>query len=265
MAKTKPKPKTSDKSKPRPRAKANTESSGFSIAAYLDSSRNLFNSMILVLPLFILYQVGVLATGGVRNGVDFVTDLMWAAADGSLGTYLLINLGILAAFVGGIFALRKQGTFQPKLFPWVVAESTAYAMLLGSAVVLLMSSLGLDVLLSTGGGGDYGIFTSIILSLGAGIYEETVFRLILMGGMFYAAAHWMKLPRWLAAVAALVLSSFIFSAIHYVGPLADAFTLGSFIFRFFAGILLAGIFYLRGFAVAVYTHAIYDIIVMVFH
>ena len=54
------------------------------------------------------------------------------------------------------------------------------------------------------------------------------------------------------------------SAIHHIGVMGDPFTLGTFLFRFFAGILLAVIFHVRGFAVAVYTHAIYDIFVMVF-
>ena len=262
MAKT---TKQTTKAKPGTKKQPRVVESSFNLASYHEESRDLFGSLILVLPLFVLYQVGVLATGGVRNGVDFVTDLMWRLADYQLGSYLLINLGILVAFVIAIFALRKSGTFKPKLYPWVIAESTAYAMMLGSGVVFVMSSLGLDALLATGSGGDFGLFTSVVLSLGAGLYEETVFRLILMGGMFYAGSRWMKLPTWLAAVGALLISSFIFSAIHYVGPLADSFMLGSFIFRFFAGILLAAIFYLRGFAVAVYTHAIYDIIVMVFN
>jgi len=37
-----------------------------------------------------------------------------------------------------------------------------------------------------------------------------------------------------------------------------------FTFRFLAGILFGLLFWFRGFAVAVYTHAIYDIVVLVF-
>lgn len=253
------------KSKKSSKKKTAAVESSFDFRQYLEDSKDLFTSIALVVPLFVLYQIGVLATGGVRNGVDFVSDLMWLAADGSLWTYLGINLGILAAFGAVLFFLRGRGTFRPKIWPAMVAESTVYAMLLGSAVLFLMSSLGLDVLLASGGAGDHGVIASVVLSLGAGVYEETVFRLILMGGMFYAGTRMMGLPRWIAAIGAVVLSSLIFSGIHYVGSLGDAFTLGSFLFRFFAGVLLAVIFYLRGFAVAVYTHAIYDIIVMVFN
>lgn len=232
--------------------------------SYFEESKDLGTSLILVMPLFVIYQIGVLMTGGVRNGVDFVSDLMWLVSDGSLGIYLGINLAILAGFGATLLHLRHKGSWHPGLFPFIVAESTVYAMFLGTAVLQLMSTLGLSPLLATGSEGDYGIITSVVLSLGAGIYEETVFRLIGMGGLYLLARKVMDIPSWMAAVGALLISSFIFSAIHYVGPLGDAFTMGSFLFRFFAGILLAAIFYLRGFAVAVYTHAIYDIIVMVF-
>lgn len=232
--------------------------------SYLEMSRDLGTSLVLVIPLFVLYQIGILMTGGIRNGVDFVSDVLFAVTEGSMLGYLGINLGVLAAFVGGVMYLRKKGDLNPRIFPFVIAESTVYALLLGGAVVQLMSSLGMGALLSTGGGGEYGILTSFVLSIGAGLYEETVFRLIMMGGMFLAAVKFLDIPDWMAAVGAVILSSLIFSGVHYIGELGDAFTLGSFMFRFFAGVLLAAIFYLRGFAVAVYTHAIYDIIVMIF-
>ncbi len=233
------------------------------IKAYFENSKDLFTSLILVLPLFIAYQLGVLMTGGVRNGVDFVSDFLWTIASGQLINYLGINLVILVGFCVAIFFLREKGKFDPRLWPVVIGESTLYALCLGSAVFFLMSSIGLDKLLASGAK-DFGIFSSFIMSIGAGLYEEIVFRLILMGGLFWGMMKVPKFPTVGAAIIAVVVSSFIFSGIHYVGNMADVFTLSSFSFRFFAGVILAVIFYVRGFAVAVYTHAIYDIIVMVF-
>ena len=57
----------------------------------------------------------------------------------------------------------------------------------------------------------------------------------------------------------------IFSGVHYVGPLSDDFKLTSFTFRAVLGLVLTLIFVLRGFAAAVWTHAIYDVWVLVFH
>jgi membrane protease YdiL (CAAX protease family) len=236
------------------------------LKSYLETSRDLPTSAILVFPLFVLYQIGLLASGGVRNGVDFVTDVLMALAGHNFWNYFLINLGILVLFGLSLIWLRKKGDFNPKLWPKVIAESSIYAFFFGAAVIGLMRTLGLDVLLASGAAeaAEYGVFDSLVLSIGAGLYEELVFRVFLMGGLFWVATKALKWPVWLSAVSAVVLSSLVFSSVHYIGSLGDPFEMGSFAFRFFAGVLLAVIFYLRGFAVAVYTHAIYDVIVMVF-
>lgn len=234
---------------------------------YLADSSDLYTSLILVMPLFVLYQVGVMLTGGVRNGVDFMTDLLWFASGATLLNYLLLNLGLLAAFAIFLVVRRKHSTFHPRIWPYVIAESSVYAFFFGAAVIGSMSLLGLDVLLASGDTSQIasmGVFSKFILSIGAGLYEELVFRLFLMGGMFWAGIRLLNLPSWLSALSALLISSIIFSAIHHVGSLGEPFVLGTFMFRVFAGILLAAIYHLRGFAVAVYTHAIYDIIVLVF-
>ncbi len=242
------------------------ESTG-GIKSYLEQSSELRTGLVLVLPLFLLYQLGVLFTGGIRNGVDFVTSGMWWAAQGSMAGYLGINAVIFAVFLGAVFAMKGKGLMSPKLWPAVFVESTIYAMFFGTAVIQLMSVFGLDATLAQGTGSvqELSLVQKLVLSLGAGLYEEVVFRLIGVGGVFWAlgkvVGSW---PKALRAVIAVVGTSIVFSAIHYVGSMGDAFTLGSFFFRFFAGILLAVLFYVRGFAVAVYTHAIYDIIVMVF-
>lgn len=233
--------------------------------SYLKTSRDLPTSIILVFPLFVLYQLGLLATGGVRNGVDFMTDFLMAMAGYDFWNYFLINLVFLVVFAGVFLWQRKRGTFDPKLWPKVIAESTVYAFFFGAFVVWIMRFLGLDVLLAAGAGevARMGVFTSVVMSVGAGLYEEIVFRLVLMGGLFWVGVRGLKLPNWAAALGAVILSSLAFSAVHYVGNMADPFQLGSFMFRFIAGAVLAVIFYLRGFAVAVYTHAIYDIFVLV--
>lgn len=235
------------------------------IKSYLEKSRDLPTSIILVFPLFVLYQLGLLATGGVRNGVDFVTDVLMALAGNNFWNYFVINLGLLVAFGLSLIWLRKKGEFDPKLWPKVIGESAVYAFFFGAAVIGIMRALGLDALLAAGAGSaQFGSFDSLVLSIGAGLYEELVFRLFLMGGLFWLGIKGLKWPTWLSAISAVVLSSLAFSAVHYIGSLGDPFELGSFFFRFFSGVLLAVVFYTRGFAVAVYTHAIYDIIVMVF-
>lgn len=231
---------------------------------YLSETKDPYTNVILVLPLFVAYQIGILVTGGVRNGVDFMTDVLFLAAGHDFWTYIAINLGVLVVFVVALLYLRRSGKFRMSIWPWVVGESTLYAAVLGSAVIGIMRQLGLGGLLASGVAGEFGPLDKLVLSIGAGMYEEVVFRLILTGGLFWLGRKLFGWSNWIAALIAVVLSSLAFSGVHYIGSLGDAFTMGSFLFRFFAGVILAVIFYLRGFAIAVYTHAIYDVLVLVF-
>jgi membrane protease YdiL (CAAX protease family) len=103
--------------------------------------------------------------------------------------------------------------------------------------------------------------TQLALSLGAGLYEELVFRVLLVGGMFLGLKRLMADRRHAYAVAAVV-GALIFSWVHYIGPFGDPFTLASFTYRFLFGLALNGVFLLRGFAAAAWTHALYDVLVV---
>jgi membrane protease YdiL (CAAX protease family) len=101
------------------------------------------------------------------------------------------------------------------------------------------------------------------MSLGAGVYEETVFRLGLLGGLVFVLEKLVRIARWAALLGAFLLSSAVFSAMHHLPPYGDPLELGPFVYRLLAGIFFGLLFWRRGFAVAVYTHAFYDIFVLV--
>ena len=56
-----------------------------------------------------------------------------------------------------------------------------------------------------------------------------------------------------------MVGALIFSAFHYIGPMGDTLEVGSFVFRTVAGLLLSGLFLVRGFGIAAWTHALYDV------
>ena len=211
----------------------------------------------------VAFGIGLFISSALGYPIGFFLGFLGVALFGLV--YLAINAAFLVSFCVGIVIVRRRGgTFEPRIFPYVVVESTVYASLFGAAVLQIMNVLGFGGLLASGANGaEFGVIQKIVLSLGAGVYEELVFRLIGMGGIFWVLERFARdLPRWISALIAVTLSSLIFSAIHHIGALGDPFTLGVFLFRFFAGALLAFIYWTRGFAVVVYTHAIYDIIVM---
>jgi membrane protease YdiL (CAAX protease family) len=99
----------------------------------------------------------------------------------------------------------------------------------------------------------------IVMAAGAGFHEEVVFRVGLFAGGAWLLGRVSKLPKIALAWIAAIVSSIVFSLIHYLGPLE--FTFASFVFRTLAGGFLAALYRARGFAVAVYTHTLYDLMV----
>jgi len=238
------------------------------VSDYLRRSRSAWYSFLFVLPLLALYHAGVVVTnlgqrGVVVNGADA---LLQAAlhAIGAGGWFT--SAWFLAAIAGiGIYradpAARKERV-QPRTFALMLAESVLYALLFGGVVASIVRALmpwvntGLQI------GLPLGVGRSLSLSLGAGLYEELVFRVIGMGGIYWLLQRCCHAQETPAMLGAAVVSSLIFSLFHYLGPLGDSFQLSSFVFRFVAGMVLAGIYRWRGFGIAAGTHALYDVFVV---
>jgi membrane protease YdiL (CAAX protease family) len=234
-----------------------------------ENPRNLLTSLVLVFPLLLAYQVGVLFTLPMLNGADFLTTLLFRTLHLSVREYLAFIGLVWVAFLVGVFVLRRKQRFNARILLPVLLESSIYALSMGSVIILVMTRvLGISPQLAASAGGTaagiegQGILTKVVMSLGAGVYEEAVFRLGLLGGLaalLEKAAGW---GRWFAVGVALALSSFLFSAVHHIPPLGDPLSLGVFTFRVLAGIFFGLLFWFRGFAVAVYTHALYDVYVL---
>lgn len=229
--------------------------------SYLKRTSDARNSVLLVLPLFVLYQIGILATGGWRNGTDFVTGWLMRVLDGNTIAYLALNLAVLVA--GAIYVWRQPVAHRLKgsTIAALLCECTLYSVIFAALVSTLLIRIGLRPALGPTGPGLTPL-DAIVLSLGAGTYEELVFRVGVFAGGYRLLALFIKRLE-VALAASLVLSSIIFSAIHYAPFGMDTFTLWSFMFRALLGMLFGVLFWWRGFAVAVYTHALYDIFILV--
>jgi membrane protease YdiL (CAAX protease family) len=111
---------------------------------------------------------------------------------------------------------------------------------------------------------EVGLLGKIVLSLGAGVHEELVFRLLMIGGLLWLGDKLFHLRSWVNVAVAFLISSALFSAAHHVIG-GEPWALGVFTYRLLCGLVFATLFQVRGFAVAVYTHALYDVFVLVLH
>jgi hypothetical protein len=224
----------------------------------------------LTLPIFVVYHLGVVFIRKL-NATDIVTGPLLRLAEGNREIYIGLTAAIGLAFAT-VFALLGRGhAFHPRKFLQIALEGVLYAFLMRFGAAYAVGRL------FAGNVKDDGRFDGFVMSLGAGFYEELAFRVVLFG-------LGAKLLVWLVAkerlflvaqgtrpsVRAVILMfiwSFVcaavFSGVHYVGVYADAFQLTSFAFRLFLGLALTLIYVTRGFAAAVWTHAMYDIWVLV--
>lgn len=227
-----------------------------------------WSDLALTLPIFIVYHLGV-AFLPVKNAADLVTQKLVNLADDNLAAYGGLTLTIGVLFVSVLMVLGKGHKFELSRFGLVAAEGLLYAVVMRFAASFVVGKLRLDAgAPSETALAEAGPFTGLVMSLGAGFYEEIVFRVILFGlgakvVRLFAEPISEERARLIPFGWALV-SALAFSGWHYVGSFGDDFALDSFVFRFVCGLALTIIYAFRGFAPAVWTHVIYDAWVLVF-
>jgi len=235
-------------------------------SSYWQTSRAPRYSLSFALPLLLFYQVlAVLLAHGtrsVRNGADVILQSLFVAVAGSWGplVFMVCLMGVGLWLVAR--DLRKSSRLRATIFCGMLAEALLLALLFGFLVGGVTNGVlgGLQILAHPAGGegGDLDRWTRLMLSLGAGIYEELLFRVLLVGALAASARALLGWRPLTAGVAATLLGAAIFSAFHYIGPYGDRLQLYSFVFRMVAGLFFSALYLARGFGITAWTHALYD-------
>ena len=234
-------------------------------ADYWSEARSPLSSLLFLIPWIVVYEFGVLVMGQgqpdvVRNGADF-----WMR---SVLSRIGIGQILLPVFVIAILLAWHL----IRNYPWRVRMETqagmfAESLLLAIALVaagqchdLLFRKITAEPEAPAGLLAVAGPVTRAVSFIGAGVYEEVMFRLLLVPAAFLGFRMFEFPAKWAAAMAAIS-TSFLFALAHHVGPSADAFNLFAFSFRAAAGLFFATVFLLRGFGITVGCHAAYDLLV----
>jgi len=237
---------------------------------YFQLTRKHTYSLLFALPLLIAYELGATMISGrahgLRNGADVLLRSVLAVGGihGTLGFTAVLAVVAIALIIRE--RRREKVPLQGGVFLGMAAESVVYALMFGIVVGTLTQWVLGSAQLSGGTGvlSRLPLFDGVVLSLGAGIYEELLFRVVLVGGLLavFLSTGLGKKP---ARIYAAVLAALIFSGFHYIGPYGDAFQLSSFTFRFLSGLALNALFIARGFGIAAWTHALYDVFLTLTH
>lgn len=252
-----------------PEAPKKSKSTGF-VRGYLRQSSRPLVSLAFVLPLLVLYEGGVVVLGpqAVRNGADvWLRQLLDLTGFGQYFLLPALTIGLLLAW--------HHVTHDR----WQVSAAVVYVMfaecaLLGIALMGLGRVQGMvaqaiiDPHAATEAphtaaflaGGAAPFVGRLVGYMGAGVYEEMLFRLMLLPPVSVCAWR-LGARRGVRLATAVILTSLVFSAAHYLGPHGETFDAFSFAFRFVAGAFFAVLFVCRGFGVAAGSHALYDVFV----
>lgn len=230
--------------------------------------------LVFLLPLLALYEAGVIWMGGenpgqVRNGADAWMRVALESIGVPFGFLLpLLVVAVLLAWHGvAKYPWKVSGETLVGMF----AESLLFAFLLivaGQLQNVAFEKLGhpeIPLAVRGAAGKASGAIGSepaakAITYVGAGIYEEVLFRLCLLP-LCFGVFRLLQLNTTWAAVLAVISTSLLFSIAHHIGPTGEAFRLFPFTFRLIAGLFFAALFVLRGFGITVGAHAAYDVLV----
>ncbi len=221
---------------------------------YWTESRRPLASLVFIAPLLIVYEAGVLLLG-VQNGADAfmrrLLDLM------GFGQHFLLPILTVCILLGWHYLSRQ---------PWQLSGGVISAM----AVESLFLGICLRIILFLQDAVFHVFHSSVVVSigekfrdavgfLGAGIYEELLFRLILLSLLAWALRHAGASSR-MSMIWAAIVMSLLFAAAHHVGPSGEPVLWFRFLFRFVAGMFFSILFIYRGFGIAAGSHAAYDLV-----
>ncbi len=237
-----------------------------SLGRYLATTSQPLYSLLFFLPLLVIYELYALAVNfdapvQLRNGADvfFRHVLALLGIRSMLGFILTVVIGTSLVIIHHLHGRRER--IKPGYLLLMPLESLLLAVLLAKVCDLLslltVTLLPLHVPAVPG-------TEEVMIAIGAGVYEELLFRLCAINGFMFLMKRWRMFEESSGkkALLAVSLSSVFFAAFHYLGTMGESFELYGFVYRSWAGFLLGLVYITRGIGITAWTHTAYDLMVL---
>lgn len=235
---------------------------------YFLFSRRPLQVLVFLAPLIVFYEIGLAVALRSETGVLTTVEAHHAI----LRLFSMLGMPDSGGlFLGGIVILTVLFVWHLlNRDPWRISLTTAAGMAVESILLTLpLLVIGYVVtqfsepLLAPAGMSHLGLGGRMAISVGAGLYEELLFRMVLIAVIHTIVVDMAKGSEMLGALLAIGISAIAFTLYH---PLTDAATgevVGSRVaFYLLAGIYFGVVFLVRGFGIVVAVHAIYDILMV---
>jgi membrane protease YdiL (CAAX protease family) len=240
--------------------------------SYWSASREPLSILSFLLPLIVAYEAGLALL--LRSGDGVLTN---KAHETILRFFEIFGLPAGGGlFLGGALIIVVLLVWHVLTrAPWRIDLATPGLMALESLVwtiplivlgVIIGSAVG--AAWAPGGGAGpadlatMGVWERVAISVGAGLYEELLFRMLLIALLHTLFVDVGKMNSATGAAIAIVISAVAFTAYHPLGGRNGAVSGQRVAFYFLAGLYFGGVYVLRGFGIVVGTHALYDVLVV---
>lgn len=258
---------------PEERTRRSSRRMGHSLAGharYLFLSTRPLHILAFLTPLIVIYEVGsILFLSGVSSGIDVSARRLLRVFFEHFGAFSLHLPGITLATVLVIWHTLEKDRWKIswQVLIGMLAEAIAWTLPLLVLGLLFSSHAGRGLnesglLAMDGGVGVLSWQARLTLSIGAGIYEELLFRLIAIAALHSVLVDLLRLPNRVGYCLAAILASAAFATYHDIWT-PGGVNWGLAAYCMVAGLYLSGVFIFRGFGLAVAVHALYDVVALV--
>ena len=227
---------------------------------YWNNTKSPLYSFFFTVPLFFIYEVGILLSSStalisMRNGADALMRQILSAF-GFNGFYWMGVIFFIGFLITYLFQKQYWNDIEieSRYLILMMIESCFWSI----GLYLFMSNV---YILLMNPSGNF-IIQQVTLAVGAGIYEEFLFRVLLIAGIGGILGFIFQWNSTLRNLIAMIIAAGIFSAFHFIGEFGDYFSFNIFMVRFFAGIVLGLLYFFRGFGIVAWAHSIYDLIIL---
>lgn len=227
---------------------------------YLELSRGAWHSLLFVLPLIVIFEVGsALYLSEIDRTVAAFRIIAQAyRALGAYGMHLPAFALVCILLLQHVFS-KASWRVRPIVPAAMVVEAAVWTAPLTIAALLLAPgpAAATD---GTASLEDWSWQARLTIAVGAGLYEELLFRVALIALVHFLAKDVLGLKETASMLIALVISSTAFVAYHDIGGGAEG--VEQTIFLALAGLYFGSLYLSRGFGIAVGVHALYDVLAL---
>jgi len=237
-------------------------------AGYWDRAQWPLQGLYFLLPLLIAYEVGtfLLAPAGDQRLPPIVAESLldrFFQLFGVTGFHLPAIIAVVVLFCLHLVR-RDPWRPEPKLYLVMWVETLGWALPLFVFAMVLVREIpaagAVPLAQAVPIDGVPNWQAGMVFSIGAGVYEELLFRLIGIALLHFLFVDVLALPEKFGGAAAVGVSAVAFAMYHFTA--ANPFSLGKFAFYMLAGVYFALIYVMRGFGIVAGAHALYDMMVV---